>query len=309
MILEYLDTHTDELVNGFLSAFITSNKQSVQGFRSMFDILWWESELREKEEKERAALELSYEDLKLVMENETQRRRLFALLQDILTHDLRNFNQVAKLSAELLAEEAKKDSNIRMFADSLLGAVDGSTRLIQQANRLGEILSKKRVNLQPLGVCDVIHASLESVEQNNLDRVVRHNLMVNGARFTREGKENNPGPKVLADDLLSDVFENIYLNAIENTPSKEVPIETRIETEDHYCKISIVDNGRGMPEDSKKQILIRSRQITKRTGIGLSIVNALVVERYGGTVELTNRVPNDYAQGAQIELRLQIPCS
>ena len=40
-----------------------------------------------------------------LLENEIRSRRTAELLQDILSHDIRNYNEIAKLNAEVLKED------------------------------------------------------------------------------------------------------------------------------------------------------------------------------------------------------------
>jgi signal transduction histidine kinase len=43
----------------------------------------------------------------------------------------------------------------------------------------------------------------------------------------------------------------------------------------------------------------------KGSGLGLSIVHSLVVERYKGKVSIKNRVPDDYRKGTTVEIWLK----
>ena len=70
-------------------------------------------------------------------------------------------------------------------------------------------------------------------------------------------------------------------------------------------KISIADRGRGIPDERKNAVFSRYLTSEKGTGLGMSIVYALVVERYGGTIQIKNRVPEDYTQGTRIDIFLK----
>jgi len=56
-----------------------------------------------------------------------------------------------------------------------------------------------------------------------------------------------------------------------------------------YIKVTIADNGTGMPEEVKKQIfdhLFTTKGVGKGTGLGLAIAHQIVVGKHGGTIEV-----------------------
>ncbi len=82
---------------------------------------------------------------------------------------------------------------------------------------------------------------------------------------------------------------NLLSNAIKYTP-KEGEINVDISLEEDFIKVSVRDNGEGIPEDKLEQIFDRFMQVdqfrtgkVEGSGIGLSIVKGLV-ELHGGTV-------------------------
>jgi len=307
-IVQYLNIEADNSENAMLSAFFTTYKQSVMGIRSMFETLWEESSLKEKEERERIALELSLEELRRAIRSELQSRRLFELLQDIMTHDLRNYSQVARLSAELIVDEVRENPKMRMLSDSLVDAIEGSTLLVERAKKLGIILGEEHPHLKSVDLIEVIEGSLESVKRVYGGKVIRHTIDIDRASSNEFGGEESKElsePSVLADEMLSEVFDNIYSNATQYTPTYDVSIETRIEEAGPYWKVSISDEGSGIPAEAKREVLKRFKQIKKGSGIGLSIVYSLVVERYKGNVELRDRVAGDHTRGTTVEVWLQ----
>lgn len=128
---------------------------------------------------------------------------------------------------------------------------------------------------------------------------------------------------VFADDLLLQVFVNIFSNAARYTDSNGVLIETRISErpmdgngmqssnidEDRvpgkkFLKVSIIDHDRGVPDDQKDGLFTRYLKTAKGNGLGLSIIHALITTRYQGRVRFKNRVAGDYTQGTEVEVWL-----
>ena len=89
-----------------VSHIFTTNKQTIAGVVKIFQALWSESELRLAEQKSRQRAEL---------------------LQDVPTHDIRNYNQIALLQIEFLSEELKDNSSAMVFSNNILDAIQGTT--------------------------------------------------------------------------------------------------------------------------------------------------------------------------------------
>ena len=71
-------------------------------------------------------------------------------------------------------------------------------------------------------------------------------------------------------------------------------------------KISIIDDSEGIRDEFKKIAFDRYLKSSKKTfGLGLSIVYALVVDRYKGKIVIRNRIADDYLKGTVVEFWLQ----
>jgi two-component system sporulation sensor kinase A len=105
---------------------------------------------------------------------------------------------------------------------------------------------------------------------------------------------------IMAEDLLVDIFINLFSNTIKYTDQSEVKIDVTIKDyfigEAKYWMITISDHGKGIPDPMKKELFERYYSKAKGVGLGLSIVRALV-ERYRGKIWIGDRVYNDYTKG------------
>ncbi|NJN21427.1 MAG: PAS domain S-box protein [Leptolyngbya sp. RL_3_1] len=96
---------------------------------------------------------------------------------------------------------------------------------------------------------------------------------------------------------LNQVFMNILVNAIDALeeqhsqrahPSKSAPSQIQIRTEvtaDHYARITIADNGPGIPEAVRERLFdpfFTTKPVGKGTGMGLSISYQIIVEQHRG---------------------------
>jgi two-component system, OmpR family, sensor histidine kinase VicK len=263
----------------------SNSKPTVYSYMAFFEKLWHESELREREERSRKQAEL---------------------LQDILTHDIRNYSQITKLSAELLEEQLKGNEAAKPLIRSLIDSLDGSTMLLDRAKKLGRVVSEVEPKLSAVDLSQAIENSLSVVRDGFPEKKIidERKVWIN--------KEDYP-PSVLADDLLYEVFVNLYTNSVKYTEGKHVYIETSIDeakdpsnpTSPSYWKVTITDKGRGIPDDQKAQVFSRYLKSAKGSGLGMSIVHALVVERYKGMIRLKDRAEGDYRQGLAVEIWLR----
>jgi two-component system, OmpR family, sensor histidine kinase VicK len=274
LITQYADSGAATTEKAVSSNIYSTNQQTILGMVSVFEALWRESELRDSEARARAQVAKT-------LEKEEMSRRQAQLLQDILTHDIRNYNQVSKLSAELLKEKFATDPEVQALVDSLLQSIDGSTSLVERGRKLGKILSEESAFLVPVRLVETIQRSLTLVREGNKDRMIsEETLLPEGLRAS--------GILVQADDLLDEVFSNIFSNSVKYSGDPSVRLTIKIQEADPYWKISLSDQGIGIPQDLLSKVFDRYLAGAKGSGLGMSIVHALVVHRYNGRLEVTS---------------------
>ena len=282
-------------------------------------------------------------DLILGAEDATSRerrsRKTAELLQDILSHDIRNYNQISMTSAELLRVRLQENAELLKKATMLVSdvlkddrskegsatkkklrgylgqiakfpgdadklivtmirAINGSTDLIERAKKLGSIVSQEEVHLHPVDLEGSIRKSMDLVVDAHPLRSISPSFSV------------MPGARVLADEMLEEVFTNILSNSVNYTERDEVPVEIKVEAvslEERpgtFWKTTFTDHGKGIPDEFKEKVFERYHKTASGKGLGLSIVYALAVERYSGKLKITDRVAGDLTKGTKIELWL-----
>ena len=107
-------------------------------------------------------------------------------------------------------------------------------------------------------------------------------------------KEFDPQlPQVMA---LVGELNQVWTNLIDNaTDAMEVngkgTLTIRTERDHSFAKISIIDDGPGVPEDIRSQIFdpfFTTKEIGKGTGLGLDVVQRIVVGQHHGSVKCTS---------------------
>lgn len=278
-------------------ALMSTDQATVKSFISIFDALFRESSLRQKEAKAR-------EDALRAMEIEARTRRQIELLQDIVTHDMRNHNQVTLLSAELLLAElrsdgkVRNDDSLRSLAKSIVSSIESANDLIAKAKGFGKMLGREGKELFSVSFVDSLNRTVEILKKANPDKrivlsieTVPSSLSLNSVR-------------VAADEFFDQVLLNIFSNSIKYTNEVEVPIEISVEDfSSSQWKITISDHGIGVPESfSNATAFSRYLSGAKGTGLGLSIVHTLVLEHYKGEFRIAPR--QDGLRGTVVKLMM-----
>ncbi len=115
--------------------------------------------------------------------------------------------------------------------------------------------------------------------------------------------------RVLANELLKDIFVNIVGNSIKHSSG---PLLINIEMTmvadhgKHYCRVSVDDNGPGIIDEVKSKLLDRLSPENTRArgkGFGLYLINQLVND-FNGKFWMEDRVPGDHTKGARFVVML-----
>lgn len=296
LVIEQKDDSKYEFEKAIGLATYSNSKSTVYSYISFFEKLLYEIEIRHSET-------IARKELVQALAREEKLSKEAQLLQDILAHDIRNYNQVIELGVELLASElSTTDKKMNPAIESVKNAISGSTALLDRAKKLGRVLSDQNVQLNSSSLMKSIENSMSlvrkaySIKKRVIDATVIY--------LPQELEESDI--LVLVDDLLDDVFTNLYANAVKYTNGTEVHIQTTIQEagNDDYWMISISDNGRGIPDEMKPQLFSRYLKSAQGSGLGMSIVHALVVDRYHGKIRVGDTVRADYTKGTTVEIWL-----
>jgi signal transduction histidine kinase len=216
------------------------------------------------------------------------------LYVDLMGHDISNLNQAAMGYLELA--EAAPGTECKNYVSRSLDALNNSARLIENVRKLQRARSERGREKVDVGrMLDDVAAEYAIVPDKD---VTIHYHPVDGCY-------------AMADSLLRDVFSNILGNAIKHSNGPvTIDIGVRPSSIDRRDCWNIVfeDDGPGVPDDLKSKIFNRlQRGMTKSKGhgIGLHLVKTLV-EGYGGSVHVEDRIPGDRSKGSRFIVMLPI---
>lgn len=262
----------------------SKNVSLVKNSVSCFDIVW-----EEKENYDKMIEEKKHSDL----------------LVDLITHDIGNYHQVIQTSLGLVIFILEKNkTNILSPQDSqkifsylttAKNALMRSRSLVDNIRRLERLYGQKDLKLVLRNLPEAINNAYSTVEQTLYDNNP-YGKKISISMTHGHAMDIN----IMAEDLLDEIFINLFSNTVKYTDSSEVKIDVMIKDyfigEAKYWMITISDYGKGIPDSMKKELFERFYYKAKGSGLGLSIVRALV-ERYRGKIWVGDRVYKDYTKG------------
>ncbi|HEY3274042.1 MAG TPA: PAS domain-containing sensor histidine kinase [Methanocella sp.] len=216
------------------------------------------------------------------------------LYLDLMGHDINNMHQIALGYLELA-----RDMNPAIGQEELLEkpieVLQRSARLIGNVRKLQKLQDElfRTENVDLPGLLAGVKKEFDAVP----DKKVTLNLNC------------NKHCSVMANELLQDVFANLVGNAIKHTGDSAdiaITLDRIMDKNGWYCRVSVEDNGPGIPDDFKSLVFNRVLKGTARAkgmGLGLYLVKSLVAS-YHGRVWVEDRVPGDHSQGAKFVVLL-----
>lgn len=226
------------------------------------------------------------------LNREKNRAELFL---DLMGHDIRNMNQIGIGYLEMALENTGACPENKTFIKKSLDSLHNSSKLIDNVRKLQKVETHE-LRYGPVNICPVL-SSVRSEYLNIPGRKVTIDYLPDCECY------------VNANELLRDVFSNIIGNAIKHSTgplSISITVLDAYEAGQRYCKITIEDNGPGIPPELKGKLFTRFQRGTTRAhgrGLGLYLVKALV-DDFSGRIWIEDRVPGNYRKGARFVVML-----
>ncbi|MGA9141309.1 MAG: ATP-binding protein [Methanocella sp.] len=222
-------------------------------------------------------------------------RRESEFYVDLMSHDIRNFNQVSMGYMEMLELSENLSEEQRSYLEKALGGVRGSNKLIDDIKRVRMVRETGGNNLVPMDLGKIIDEDAQYVIKAHEGQRVVINRNAGSGRMVR------------ANGLVHDVIRHILENAIkyDGHQDKVIDIDVAGSREEGFWTVRIADHGPGIQDERKKTIFERmSGGTTRGAGLGLSIVR-LIVDKLGGRIWVEDRVPGDRSQGSVFVVQLR----
>jgi two-component system sensor histidine kinase KdpD len=218
-----------------------------------------------------------------------------------LTEELADANRRANLYLDILVHDINNTNITSLgYSEVLYDVLEGTGKEI--SGKLIEVIRKSGEIIRNVETIRKIHEGAPRLRPIELDGIIRTEL-----RLFPNARIRYPGCdcRIFADDLIGEIFTNVIGNSLK-FGGEGVEISCLVHEKEGMIEVQIEDDGPGIPDEQKREIFERFRRgPSSRTGkgLGLYIVKALV-ERYGGRIEVDNRVPGDFSKGTVVRFTL-----
>ncbi len=221
---------------------------------------------------------------KLALERELAERKNFALLGQMaasITHNLKNPLGSMKTLLQVQMENPHATEEIRRDCQMVVAEIDRMGAKLQQLLHFAR--PAVRAGMAPTCVDAV------AITAGLLD-LLRRDAAQRGIALLFE-KPPGELPIAAPEDALSDIFQNLIVNAVEAS-SRRGTVKVALERNGAGVRFSVTDDGPGIPPDVRQRIF-QPFFTTKPagTGLGLAIVQRRLAE-IGGAVEFSSPVAN-----------------
>jgi len=202
----------------------------------------------------------------------TDRRLLAGTLSASIAHDMNNLLGAVRANLEFIEDQAQLDPKTVEALEDTIELVDGFRPL---NDRLGQAYQGERdeapVSTDP-GV--LVRQATHMIASHS--RVRGHHVSLD---------LEDVGPILVSPGLLQNAVINLVLNAADASPSGTT-IRVRLRSDDAGVRLSVEDQGPGIPADERDQIL-EPFHTTKPGGTGLGLFTVAYCARaHGGRVEI-----------------------
>lgn len=230
-----------------------------------------------------------------LLRSEAVARSEATVFADILMHDIRNHLHAIQLSIDLAELRSASSTSLIDMIQSLNYQLARANNLITNVERVArnENLSNHKLQKTDLMFC------IKSAHE-----FLRKGLI--GDDFLFELKCSHDQCYVKANDLLLQVFVNIFLNSIEHSEDEkkiEVDIVETVIEDTSYWEVRTTDYGHGINPILRPQLFTRFMKDANGRGLGLSVVKSLVT-MFNGLVSIENREVDDYTKGTVFRVLL-----
>ena len=248
-------------------------------YEGQFGLCWIGRDITKELENRRRSKQLTEEleksNVELMQSNEALEQFAYAASHDLQTplRGISGCSSLLKIKHEHLLDDTTKD---------LVSRIINSCR--QMKTMIGDILNFSRIESQPQAFSEVdLNAVVESVLENLKPSIEETQAEINCSSM----------PRVMGNrGQLMQLFQNIIGNGIKYCDKDRPVINIGCEPVEDYFRVSISDNGIGIPSEYFDRIFEVFRRLHTSeeypgTGIGLAICRR-IVRRHGGQLGLTS---------------------
>jgi len=218
------------------------------------------------------------------------------LYKDLFYHDINNILTNISISIELseiYLNEPNRRDDIQELYELIKQQFARGAKLVSNVQKLSSLDNSEK-SFKPINAIKVLKEAINLIKINKRTRDID---------ITIDSFQDEIILQV--NDLLSDIFENLLINALNYNDKPKVEILIRISKQlqkyINFIKFEFIDNGIGI-SDEKKRVIFEERfskeKGSKGMGFGLTLVKK-ILESYGGNIWVEDRVKGDHSKGCK----------
>lgn len=214
-----------------------------------------------------------------------------------VSHELRTPLTSMRSYLEALQDGALHDPVIGpKFLNVAQTETERMIRLVNDLLQLSKMDSKDyRINLETIDITKLLNSIIDRYELvSNSEKIYFRRNILDQTTFVTVDR-----------DKIIQVLDNILSNAVKYSPEGG-KISVAVEEKERHLKISVSDEGVGIPKESISQVFERFYRVDKArsrrlggTGLGLAIAKQIIIA-HGGSIELDS----EWTVGTTITLTL-----
>ncbi|TXT58598.1 MAG: putative Signal transduction histidine kinase [Promethearchaeota archaeon] len=225
--------------------------------------------------------------------------------KDLFVHDINNILHAINSSAEMIDSmiirqektyPAMKD--FKNITDIIGRQIDRGIKLIHNVQLISK-LDAKEFEKKPVDLCSQITEAIKYVRKAYPQKQLEIKI-----------KEKISDAKVLGNEFLQDIFENLFINSIKHNDNDLIEIivnvfKEKVNDQPHY-RLEFKDNGRGISDENKAVLFEKKKKNkndSKGMGLGLSLVKQ-ILDKLNGKILVKSRNPKNYTEGTKFIIYL-----
>jgi hypothetical protein len=214
----------------------------------------------------------------------------------VLENQASSANDAISKSTEALARMPDDKTEMNRRLKEVIAATEQLQEILRVLQTLRQVEGGEAPEPSSKDLGNVLRQVVEATKERFPHRLIRVSLQL-----------SDPHPRILASDLVTDIFASILRCIVENDPSEEVGIDTAVsqvrELETTYWQTLITSHGWFLSDEQKDGMFQPEAAQGLRTPPGLFLARALV-EALHGSLRTGSDLPEDRHYGTTFAVLL-----